>query len=212
MEKVDIIELVKYRNYLHKELKKELRQLEIAEQDLLKTPNRQIRLQRMKDIKRKLAEVDKTFRETATFKTEEFVDFMTKFLVLTEGDYVKTRFKPVTISGQEKPVEYYMISHPETRESLKEIIKNQYDLERFLFSKSPEDVTKFKGPYTYPFKKNTKMKNQYKKHYRLKIAIYELMQLKIDNPDITDEERYNIVLENTIKRNYVIGNKKESNK
>ena len=210
MEKVEIIELVKYRNRLYSELKEEIRLQEIEEQDLLKTPNREIRLQRMKYLKTKLQNIEKIFRETAIFKTDEFVDFMTKFLTLTEGNYVKTKFRPVTTSGEEKPVDYYMISYPETRESLKEVIKDQYDLKRFLFGRSPEDVTKFKGPYTYPFKKNSKMKNKYTRHSRLKIAIYELMQLKIDNPNITDEERYNIVLENTVKRNFVNSNKKDS--
>ena len=172
MEKVDIVELVKYRNHLYNELEEEIKLQEIESQNLLKTPNREIRLQRMKSLKRRLQEVEKIFRETAIFKTDEFVDFMTKFLTLTEGDYVKTKFRPITTNGKEKPVEYYMISHPDTRESLKQIIKNEQDLKRFLFGKSPKDVTKFKGPYTYPFKKNSKMRNKYTR-YEYKIRIYK---------------------------------------
>ena len=54
---------------------------------------------------------------------------------------------------------------------------------------------------TYPFKSNFLMEEQFSNHKRLKTAIYELIDLKIKYPELTDEERLKIVLENTIRRN-----------
>jgi len=57
------------------------------------------------------------------------------------------------------------------------------------------------------------MKKEYKKHPRLKTAIYELINLKIKHPELTDQERFNKVLDNNMRKNLDRGydnEKKES--
>ena len=196
-----IIEMVKYRNFLHRALADEIRAYNVDEQDLLLNPRRRIRTQRMSDLKKLIREMEPDFRENATFKTDEFTSFMVQFLTLTEGNFAKTKFRPVSKDGELGDTTYYVISSPETKEALKETIKTDVDLAKFISGKSPEDVTKLRGDYIYPFKKNLRMKDKFARYDRLKIAIYELMQLKMDNPEITDKERYQIVLENTVMRN-----------
>ena len=193
MEKVEIIELVKYRNFLHQQLNQEIVSLEFAEKDLLHTPNREIRLQRMKDLRNQIREIEPIFKENGSFKTDEFTDFMAKFLSLTEQSSVKSKWK-----GTDKKATYYVVSTPEELEILKESVKTRADFDKFSRLKG---VTRIKGEVVYPFKSNLKMKDKYRDHYRLKIAIYELMQLKLEHPEMTDEERYSIVLENTVRRN-----------
>ena len=193
MEKVEIIELVKYRNFLHQQLNQEIVSLEFAEKDLLHTPNREIRLQRMKDLRNQIRELEPIFKENGIFKTDEFTDFMAKFLSLTEQSSVKSKWK-----GTDKKSTYYVVSTPEELEVLKESVKTRADFDKFSRLKG---VTRIKGDVVYPFKENGRMKNKYGKHYRLKYAIYELMQLRIDHPEMTDQERYHQVLENTVSRN-----------
>lgn len=201
MENVEIIELVKYRNHLLRELEEELRLDELDNNNLLHNPNRERRLIRIKSIKERIDEINTIFKETGTFKSDGFATFLAQFLTLTEGEFVKTTFIP-TKDGKDGEATFYLVSSPETKELLRETIKTKSDLTKFIYSNSPEDVTKIKGKYVYPFRKNLRMKPKYAKHYRLKYAIYELMQLKYDHPDMTDEERYTIVLENTLKRNF----------
>ena len=45
------------------------------------------------------------------------------------------------------------------------------------------------------------MKQDYRRHKKIKTAIYELIDLKIKQPELTDEERLQKVLENTVRRN-----------
>ena len=203
-----IIEMVKYRNFLHKALAEEIRAYSVDEQDLLLNPRRGIRTQRMSDLKKLVKEMEPTFKETGTFRTDEFTSFMAQFFTLTEGNFVKTKFRPIHKDGNLGNITYYVVSSPETKEVLRETIETDLDLAKFIKGDSPEDVTKFKGDYVYPFKNNLRMKDKFARYDRLKIAIYELMQLKLDYPNITDKERYEIVLRNTIRRNLKRNNTK----
>lgn len=200
-KKVEIIDLVKYRNFLLKNLKEEARDLALAESDPLHTPMREIRQQRIKDLCGLLKEIETTFKKVGVFNTDEFTNFMTQFLTLTEEDKVRVRFRPEYKDGTKGNPACYVVCGKETSEILKDVIKTNKDLEDFMNSKTTDDITKIRGEVVYPFKKNLRMKDKYRTHYRLKIAIYELMQLKLDNPEMTDEERYRIVLENTVQRN-----------
>ena len=200
-KKVEIIELVKYRNFLLKNLNEEVRDLALAESDPLHTPMREIRQQRIKDLYGLLKQIEETFKEVGIFNTEEFTSFMAKFLTLTEDEKVRIKFSPEYQDGTKGKPTCYVVCGKENAEILKDVIKTDKELQNFMNSRVSDDITKIRGDVVYPFKKNLRMKNKYRKHYRLKIAIYELMQLKIDHPEMTDEERYNTVLENTVQRN-----------
>ncbi len=197
----EIIELVQYRNFLYRCMKRELRNCKIAERRELKSVGREIRLNSLREIQDRIYDLEDTFRKNGTFKSEEFADFLTQFLTLTETDTVKTSFRPTLSTGETKDITHYVICSPEIRDILKENVKTDIDLARFWKTKTNEDIIKISGDTVYPFNNNLKMSSQFRRHKRLKIAIYELMQLKIDNPEITDKERYEIVLNNTIKRN-----------
>lgn len=204
MEKKEIIELVKYRNFLNNALTEEVKELYLAEQDPLFTPTREIRTQRIKDFREMLKEVEDRFIETGTFNADLFTTFMAKFLTITEDERMKAKFK----SSDGKSL--YVICSPFTLGFLRNSIKTNKDLEKFVNGDATEDVTKIKGEVVYPFDKNLNMKEKYASHYRLKYAIYELMQLKVDHPELSEEERYNIVLNNTLRRNKIMNQKKGS--
>lgn len=201
MKKAEIIELVQYRNFLLHRLEETIKEQQLAEQDNLLTVGTEARIKQMDDLEEKILEIEKTFKEKGMFHAEGFTSFMTQFLTLTEGNFVRTILRPeYNVDTLGNPT-CYVISSKEMREVLKETVKTDQDVVKFLYSKVPEDVTKIVGEVVYPFRRNLRMKHKYAKHPRLKTAIYELMQLRMDNPELSEEECYKIVLENTVRRN-----------
>ena len=190
MKKREIIEMVKYRNFLLNSLREEINAQEMDNRSLLVNSMSGIRTQRMRDIGEMLKDLEVTFRQTGTFKTNEFVEFLTKFFTLTEGGKARGLKLDLEPFENEKVPSYYVVGNEET----------------------VDFITDIKGEVVYPFKENLTMKDKYGDHYRLKYAIYELMQLKVDHPDITDKERYEIVLANTVRRNLIKSEQEKKNR
>ena len=217
-----IKDLIKHRNTIYNELKKELEHLERLERLPLHYQEKDNTRVRIRDLEDELDCIRDFLRKTATFKTKEFVDFMTKFLVLTEGDYKSTEitllediptgrgpiyekfsrrnYKDMTRDMSGKKV--YFISDDTTSEYLEDNIYTEDDLNRYLILAKTDDVTYFEDGKYHPFNDNFSVKKEIASHPRLKTAIYELIQLRMDNADLTDKERFETVLENTIIRNY----------
>ena len=178
--------------------------IKAAEQDPLHASGREIHLQRMKDIRAMLEEGKKLFKEVGVFDAKEFTKFLTKFLTLTEGTvYTRTVKKAENPKGPLGKHEYTVVHMKDSQDIIDSCTRTDEDLAKFL--KTPlSSVITVKGDKAYPFTSNTKMQEQYASHHRLKYAIYELMQLRIDYPDMSDKDRYDTVLRNTRQRNATI--------
>lgn len=194
MEKIDIKEVVEYRDHLYNELTSLIQKIQGIDQ---RNPQRIKQVERIRSINKELEKIESLYARLAIFNADEFSHFMTQFLILTEGNYVRTRIHP----RNSTKATHYVISSKETKEFLKEHIKTSDDVERFFRAKTPSDVTKIEGPTVYPFDKSLKMKNDFAKHPRLKDAIYEFMQIKASFPAFLDTEIFDIVLNNTLRRN-----------
>ena len=194
MNKVNIMHIVEYRDELHQELTRKLQILKGLDKS---HPNRPNVVQRIRQINEELAIIERLYQSLANFQSEEFTDFMTKFLLLTEGSFVRSVFS----AKNSKVPSHYVISSKETKEFLKERIRTNRDLETFFRGETPEDVTKFEGATVYPFERSLRMQDKFAKHPRLRLAIYEVMQIKADNPEKRDTEVFSMVLDNTLRRN-----------
>ena len=170
----------------------------------------------------------------AKFKSSDFAVFLENFLDLTEEGFKLTKFKVAdaildeTLSQKIKRTKAwkkgihiddvqgkwcYFISDEATREVILENIFDEDDLEDFKDNEASKNVIILDEYNTYPFNNNFKMKDEFAKHKRLKTAIYELINLKIKHPELTDQERLEKVLQNTVRRNLNRSynkNKKES--
>ena len=204
--------MVKYRNFLLNSIREEINAQEMDNRSLLVNSMSGIRTQRMRDIGEMLKDLEVTFRQTGTFKTNEFVEFLTKFFTLTEGGKARGLKLDLEPFENEKVPSYYVVGNEETVDFITDIVKTERDVKRFLKPNDYDDVIRIKGEVVYPFKENLTMKDKYGDHYRLKYAIYELMQLKVDHPDITDKERYEIVLANTVRRNLIKSEQEKKNR
>ena len=199
MEK-SIIKIVNQRNALLRnlgEIKKTLEVNPSSARELSK---------KAKEIINQLDEIEKLLRENATFQSEEFALFIRRVFVLTED---KTSITKLTNRNTNEPI--FILSDETTKDFIFEEINTEKDLEKFL-KKQPENIIVLQGEQTYPFKENSKMENQFAKHKRLRIAIYDLIQLKLSNPNISDEERYkealNTILRDNLRQSYLFSNKK----
>ena len=150
--------------------------------------------------------LEKLFQENATFKSEEFAKFIRMVFILTEEKYALTKLKNKKTN---EPV--YIISEFPARDFVLNELQTEKDLETFI-KKSPEGTIILRGEETYPFKENAKMDEQFSKHKRLRLAIYDLIQLKLNNPYISDEERMkeelSFVLQTNLRNSYLSSTKK----
>jgi hypothetical protein len=205
MEKKEVIELVKYRNKMLSELKEEMKALESSENGLLHSPGREVHVKRMQDLRQELRNIELYFRSIGTFDTKEFTKFMTKFFTLTNGEiYTRTIRKPQNPKGPLGGDSYYIVHSKDHQELVDGLTDTDENLRHFIKVLDLPYVTTIRGEKTYPFKSNATMKGEFGKHHRLKYAIYELMQLRVDHPELSDQEHYNTVLENTRRRNETV--------
>ena len=206
MEKKEVVEIVEHRNALLKELDSEMKALEAAKGQL-HTPGSEIHVQRMKDLRKELRDIELYFRTIGTFDTKEFTKFLTKFFTLTKDDtYTRTVRKAQNPKGPLGSDTYYIVHSRGNQELIDGLTDTDEHLLHFVKVLNLPYVTTIRGENTYPFKPNATMKGMFGKHYRLKYAIYELMQLRVDHPELSDADRYNTVLANTRKRNETIYN------
>ena len=197
MEKIDIIEVVKLRNRLQ-------RQLEIENQRIdnnRSTPGQlEVSLENVKAIGKELKSMERILKEYGVFDTAMFAHFLADFLTLTEKSSKVTTFRMPKEKDGHIPTRI-VVSDEITHDILRMNIHNKRDVEKYFSTPSTDTIIKFNGKKLYPFKKNLKMKEKFASHPRLKIAIYELMQLRIDHPELFEQELYDIVLDNTVTRN-----------
>ena len=206
MKITNIKTMIQVRNYYLKELGKVLNELEITTNNKRK---RELKAKKNK-FNKVLEEIEKIMILGSKFKTEDFAHFLTRFLTLTEENYMLTKltltgYYPYTTGGfvdvqKTYKKDYCFVSNEEDREYILEI-DDIDEADEFINSDLSNQVFVLNERFTYPFRYDFKLKKIYEQHPRLKTAIYELIQLKIDNPNLTDKERFEIVLENTLRRN-----------
>jgi len=156
-------------------------------------------VQKLQDALNKLEDLISYY---STYDTKDFALFMKNFLILTEGNYELTEVNVHDYDNRySKNNTYYMISDSATKEYVTNNINNEADLTYFLDFHADEDVTFFDTKFVYPFDRKLRIKSEFSKYPRLEEAIYELIDLKLDNPGISDIKRFHVVLENTLRNN-----------
>lgn len=203
-------DIVKCRDLLLKKLNIQKEKIKIAK--IKNSKDQDKYANNIKQIKVSLQKLDSLLMKTAKFKTEEFASFMTKFLVLTEGDFVLNEIEVDDWHydfTKPKKNKYFIISDKASSEHISNNIKNEAELTYFLDFSAGPDVTVLEGDNTYLFTLNLHVKNQFSRYPRLVEAIYDLIDLKLADEEITDQERFDIVLENTVNSNIIRSNKLE---
>ena len=221
MERLHIKDIIKKRNYLLIKLNKENQKLQ--NQNPLNIKEKNNIKKTIEKINKKLDKLEDILYECAEFKTKDFAEFMFHFLLLTEGDFKLTELPLANIRAENSPLKilqfkkakknkqrfhnieedmYYFISDESTKEFILKNLFEESDIKYNLYFEETKDLTILSDEYTYPFEEDLTMNKKFARYPRLKTAIYELIQLKLDNPTLNDYERFRIVLENTIKRNY----------
>ena len=219
----NVREIIDWRNALLQDLYSEEKKLEELSKKRFKKAQRRQTINNINEIQDYLEFFKRVTKDNSYFNSNDFADFLKKFLTLTEEEYYKTIFtinnnyregnKQETIvklkdsintnidsKSDEKNI--YIISDKKTKDFIENNIKSQRDLINFIrMSKDKKNIIVLDRYNTDPFDNNIIMKPQFARHPRLKTAIYELIQLKLNNLEITDTERYEIVLKNTILRN-----------
>lgn len=231
MEIKNTRDMINKRNYLLKRLYIENEKLDkLGKSPFVNRKEKNIIYRNISDYKYELDCIEEIMIKGSKFKSSEFAEFLEKFLSLTEKDYKVTCIKiveeianerlynKIKVTGNRDKLDNmpgkwcYFICDKETEDFIFNNILDEYDLEDFKESEASNDVLILETFNTYPFNIDFRMKKEFSKHKRLKTAIYELINLKIKQPELTNEERFQIVLQNTVRRNINRGyqKKKES--
>ena len=222
MEITSARDMINCRNYLIKHLRKNYIKLEkLGNSPFTNTKEKKIINERIEDCKYGLRQIEKLMYESTNFKSHEFYEFLKKFITLTEENYKVYVLRIADSYPSETLIEKikresawkkgkrlddvqgkwcYFVSDEATKEFIEETIFDEDDLEEFIENKD-QDVIIIDTYNTKFFDLDYRIKKEYKKHPRLKTAIYELINLKIKHPELTDQERFNKVLKNTVRRN-----------
>ena len=233
MEITSTREMLNYRNSLFKELRKNKIKLErINTSPFTNLKEKRIINETLSEIRYNLDQIQEIMFANSKFKSHEFYEFLKQFLSLAEDNYELYVLKIADSYPQETLIEKikrerawkkgkrldevpgnwcYFISDIATKEFVEENIFDDYDLEEFMENK-PKDTIVIDSFYTQFFNRDLTMKEEFRNHPKLKTAIYELIDLKIKQSELTNEERFQIVLQNTVRRNINRGyqKKKES--
>ena len=223
MERLKIKDIIKQRNILLARLNKESNKLDnISKIPFNKKEKSRIN-NRINKINDDLDKLEKILYECSNFKTNDFAEFMYHFLLLTEGDFKLTKLPLAATKEENSPFKimqfkkakkrkkrfhdikenmYYFISDDSTQYFIFDKIFEESDIKYNIYFEDTKDLTILSGSHTYPFDEYLTMKKEFARYPRFKTAIYELIQLKLDNPQLNDYQRFKIVLENTIRRNY----------
>ena len=216
-------DMIKKRNYLLRKLQTEYIKLDKLSKNPFKdTKEKNTIYGNIQTIKDNLYIVEKTIYDGSHIKSNDFYYFITDLLKLTDEDLEIIKIRVADIYPNETLIQKikrekswkkgiriddvqgkwcYFITDSTTKEIIDENIFDEYDLEDFIDSNLSKDTIIIDTFNLYPFNKDLSMKEEYRKHKKIKNAIYELIDLKIKQPELTDEERFQIVLQNTVRRN-----------
>ena len=216
-------DMIKKRNYLLRKLQTEYIKLDKLSKNPFKdTKEKNTIYGNIQTIKDNLYIVEKTIYDGSHVKSNDFYYFITDLLKLTDEDLEIIKIRVADIYPNETLIQKikrekswkkgiriddvqgkwcYFITDSTTKEIIDENIFDEYDLEDFIDSNLSKDTIIIDTFNLYPFNKDLAMKEEYRKHKKIKNAIYELIDLKIKQPELTDEERFQIILQNTVRRN-----------
>ena len=225
-------EMINYRNYLLTKLNIEYDKLDqINNNPYVKRKDKKAIRKSIDIYKAGLNHIEKIMRNGAEFKTEDFASFLEKFLAITDSDIKITKIKVADEILEERLYQKiriermlkksdrinnvngrwcYFVSNEDQQEFILNNIFDDYDLDYHKNGEILNNVLILDEYTTYPFY-NFQIKNEFLRYKRLKTAIYELIDLKLKNPNLTDKERLEIVLENTKNRKTSYQKQKKSN-
>ena len=206
----DVMDVIKKRNELLYKLKKLDDDLNSTSKNPFKDKkDKKIIKNEIIRIKDELSGLSILVKESSRFKSNEFCLFLENLLKLSYEDLEISRIKvndPYSCEKCNNSKIIYFISNNLTKRVFIEDISNDRDLEEFR--ENNDSTIIIDTDYIEPFDNNIIMKEEYRKHLVIKNAIYELIDLYIKEPRLSDEERLNKVLENRIMKNINKSNNK----
>lgn len=209
MKKIDIKinsieELINTRRNLMKELNNQINKLEEYDRKPFKFySERKTTINTLKTIIRKLTYLDSIIIDGSTFKTEEFAPFIAEVLsqLGEKQEAIKQEIITKKIGRKIYFKDIYFIQKENQKPNYIPTIYDGRDLYAFENSYASNNVIILKDKNSCPFNRRENLKEKYQFYPKLKDIFYQLIDLKIKNPELTDEERMNITLESIKNRN-----------
>ena len=190
----DIYELLEY----GKLLKNELKQLSLdLDNDYLCRNTFKIN-ESISDIQEEIILLNKYIKFIDNFIPEDFVKFITKYLNQIDNKYVYSKVL-VFDHNNYGASNHYFISDEITANYLSNNINCEYDLNHVKKVGLLDDVIHIQDSKFSIIDSNYDINQELSKYDELLLPIYGILQMKIDNPSIHNEDRLNNTLLNNKK-------------
>ena len=167
----------------------------------------------LKQVRKNIASAETLFENNSTFDCISLLTFLKNYLSLKEqeeytliGDSTHNfdTSSYTTIRTNTYRESYYIVTTSSNAENLinNEILSHCFqicDIDDFLSKCNDDKYICMEQKTNYSLLKKEKLNPIFKKYPYLEDAAYELVDLKIDHPEYTDEQRLNIVYSNLQK-------------
>ena len=184
----NIYELLEYGKFLKRELEQLYFDLENDEtRDIYSVKDA------INDIKNELRVLNKYLKKIDNFHPEDFLKFATEYLNQFDNNYVYSRITMFDHNNYGVKTHYF-ISDEVTAKYLNENINCEYDFENINNSEILNDIIHVEEGKFSLIDSNYDLNKELIKKEELIYPIYNILQLKIDNPYILNNER----LDNTL--------------
>lgn len=154
-------------------------------------------LTRINELKKEIKKLNITIKKVNNFHREEYLEFATELLNQNDGDYV---FSKVLVFDDENNAKFhYYISDPSTSEFLRKDVTYESDLNNIISSGMLDNTIHFREDNFSLLDGNYNINSELCKSDLLKEASIKAMQIKLDNPYITNAQRLDSILESNKK-------------
>ena len=196
MNKLNVLELLRYGQLLHAELQKceslldGLSGIYVGRSELLR--------EKIKKLREDIKDVDRLVKKIDNFHREEFLDFAVKLLNQDGSNYVLTK----TLIFDHKSTQgkfHYFISDEAMADFLQKDVSYKSDLDNLINVGMLKNTIHFSEDNFSLLDDNYNINSELCKSKLLKEASIKAMQIKLDNPYITNEQRLDTILEDNKK-------------
>lgn len=197
MNKLNVLELLRYGQLLHAELQKceslldGLSGIYVGRSELLR--------EKIKKLREDLKDVDRLVKKIDNFHREEFLDFAVKLLNQDGSNYVLTK----TLIFDHKSTQgkfHYFISDEAMADFLQKDVSYKSDLENLINLGMLKNTIHFDEDNFSLLDFNYNINSELKKNEKLEQPIIQILQSGLENPYITNEQRLEYALEENKKR------------
>jgi len=189
----NIYELLEYGKFLKREVEQLNFDLENSEEyDLYNIKSA------IKDVRDEIKVLNKYLKKTDNFHPEDFLPFVVEYLNQCDYKYV---YSKITMFDHNNygAKNHYFISDEATAEYLNENINCEYDFNNISKAGVLKDIMHFEEGKFSLIDSNYDLNKELCKKKELIYPIYHILQMKLDNPYIFNEQRMDIAL-NDIKK------------